>query len=641
MTANLGRLGKARVEIDVDLKKLGRDFKKVETMGIRTTKQLSGGMEKVRIGVARVRNITMLWKFAMAGTVLAVGLALKKVTAAFIEQENAERQLEARLKSTGYAAGITSGELKAMAAGLQQVTTFGDEATLVAQGLLLTFTKIGRDVFPRALETVLDMSIALGQDLKSSALQLGKALNDPILGMTALRRVGVNFDEAQVKLVKNMVAANDILGAQTFILDELQTEFGGAARAARDTFGGETKSLANAFGDTMEHIGEIIANKTRPAVVGLTESLTSLNEIFESLNVQQLPVGIRNIDQWKESLSKAQNQLENLNIELNELGKAEQILAKPPVDWSGSIFKEYNNLWDYWTRDKTALKIAETRITGIKKEIAEWEDYIKNAEEAINALGSSTEKLEGKVLPKITPEELNEHQNRLNQFAQSNKRIMDKMRKELEEDDRQYEERMREQFELREQIRTDTLVTSLRMQGEALEEATEEMSQFAVQAAHNIQDAFAEFFFDPFDKGLQGMVESFAIAMQRMAANMMAQELTQWIFPSLIKKEAHGDAFSGGNIIPMARGGVVSAPTLFPMAHGMGLMGERGAEAVMPLGRTSSGDLGVKTTGKSGGIQIINVSDSSDIENFLTSARGQEVIVNTIRRNNTQVRALL
>jgi len=76
--------------------------------------------------------------------------------------------------------------------------------------------------------------------------------------------------------------------------------------------------------------------------------------------------------------------------------------------------------------------------------------------------------------------------------------------------------------------------------------------------------------------------------------------------------QAKGDAFSGGNVIPFASGGVVSSPTLFPMAAGRtGLMGEAGPEAIMPLSRGSDGKLGVKVSGGGNGViinQVINVS---------------------------------
>lgn len=74
--------------------------------------------------------------------------------------------------------------------------------------MLLTFTNIGGEVFPKATETLLDMATAMSggmtpgaEALTSQAIQLGKALNDPINGITALTRVGVTFTEGQ----KNMI----------------------------------------------------------------------------------------------------------------------------------------------------------------------------------------------------------------------------------------------------------------------------------------------------------------------------------------------------------------------------------------------------------------------------------------------------
>ena len=67
-------------------------------------------------------------------------------------------------------------------------------------------------------------------------------------------------------------------------------------------------------------------------------------------------------------------------------------------------------------------------------------------------------------------------------------------------------------------------------------------------------------------------------------------------------RNALGNAFDHGNVIPFARGGVVSRPTIFPMARGMGLMGEAGPEAVVPLKRMPSGNLGVE--GSAGGVTV-------------------------------------
>lgn len=127
---------------------------------------------------------------AAAVTTAVVGFGVASVKA-FSEAEDGIAQTNAVLKSTKGVAGVTAKAVDDLASSLQSVTKFSDEEVRSAENLLLTFTKIGKDIFPEVTKTVLDMSTALGQDLKSSSVQLGKALQDPVLGITALRRVGV------------------------------------------------------------------------------------------------------------------------------------------------------------------------------------------------------------------------------------------------------------------------------------------------------------------------------------------------------------------------------------------------------------------------------------------------------------------
>jgi hypothetical protein len=95
--------------------------------------------------------------------------------------------------------------MQAFAGDLQKVTTFGDEAIISSQALLLTFTQVGEEAFPRAQKSILDVATAMGTDLKSATLQVGKALNDPIQGITALTRSGIQFSESQKAVIKQMV----------------------------------------------------------------------------------------------------------------------------------------------------------------------------------------------------------------------------------------------------------------------------------------------------------------------------------------------------------------------------------------------------------------------------------------------------
>jgi len=198
--------------------------------------------------------------FRRAGTIMiGIGGALAGAIYSCVKQaaefDKVSRQMDNVLRSTGGAAGMAKKELLDLADSLMAVTANDDEAIIGAENLLLTFTKIGKDIFPQATETVLDMSQALGQDLKSSAIQLGKALQDPERGVTALRRVGVDFSTDQVKVIKALVDTGLAAEAQRLILKELSTEFGGSARAYAESYEGQMKSLGIQFGELRETIG--------------------------------------------------------------------------------------------------------------------------------------------------------------------------------------------------------------------------------------------------------------------------------------------------------------------------------------------------------------------------------------------------
>lgn len=218
-----------------------------------------GGLNKALGGLGDVAGTAV--KVGVVGAVagigaLAAGLGVS-VKAAMDAQEG-QAQLASVLASTGGKAGVTAKMANDLASALQNTTRFEDDTTLAGENMLLTFTNIGKDVFPQATETMLDMSQALGQDVKASAIQLGKALNDPIQGVTALRRVGVSFTDAQMDQIKALQESGALMGAQKMILKELQTEFGGAAKAAGETFAGKMDILQHKFGDVQEMIGNAL-----------------------------------------------------------------------------------------------------------------------------------------------------------------------------------------------------------------------------------------------------------------------------------------------------------------------------------------------------------------------------------------------
>ena len=214
----------------------------------------------------------------------ALGLEAVRAVGAFNESQEALTQLDAVLESTGGKAGVTRKQVLALAQEFSQFTKFSDDASLSGQNLLLTFTNIGEEVFPDATEVMLDMSQALGQDLKASAIQLGKALNDPILGVTALRRVGVAFTEEQQEQIKVLVESGKTYEAQRMILDELNMEFGQSAEMAGTTFSGQLTILKNAVGELEEKLGEFIVKALAPLLEKLVPLTFFISDIIAGQN---------------------------------------------------------------------------------------------------------------------------------------------------------------------------------------------------------------------------------------------------------------------------------------------------------------------------------------------------------------------
>ena len=234
---------------------------------------------------------------ALAGTGLTAGVTLPIVKlgqaalSAYQESENAVAAVDAAIKSTGGTAGKTSQQLQDTAAALQKISTYDDDQILgKVTANLLTFSNVSGDTFDRAQVAVLDLSARLGQDLQVSAIQVGKALNDPVKGVTALQRIGVSFTGTQKDMIKSMVEAGDVAGAQKLILDELFKEFGGQAEAAAKTSDGAWKQMQNSIGDAMEVIGKAIA----PFVTAFANFVKTVAEGFSSLDpsTQQFIIAI-------------------------------------------------------------------------------------------------------------------------------------------------------------------------------------------------------------------------------------------------------------------------------------------------------------------------------------------------------------
>lgn len=237
------------------------------TKSLGTLSQVASkiGDSMIKIGGAMTVGLTL--------PLLAFGAAAVKEAA---ESEAALADLDAVIKSTGKAAGVTADAVKEYASKMQMLTKFSDDQIISGNAMLLTFTNIGKEVFPLASDATLDLAQKFGMDLSQASIMLGKALNDPIAGVGALRRIGVQLSDEQEKQIKRFMELNDVASAQKVILGELTKEIGGSAEAYGKTFAGQLQI----FNHRLDAMKEKIGVQLIPSLIRFMDALTPLLEWF-------------------------------------------------------------------------------------------------------------------------------------------------------------------------------------------------------------------------------------------------------------------------------------------------------------------------------------------------------------------------
>lgn len=266
-------LGMDTAEFEDGSKKAQREAKALE----RKFEAIGGNMQKVGLGMTAALTAPLV-AFA------AKGLQEAQQSAAAIAQ------VEAALTSMGPVAGRTSEQLQDAANAFEGSSLF--EADVILKEItanLLTFGNIAGEQFDRAQQAAIDMATRLGSEPQAAAIALGKALNDPVKGITSLTRVGVQFTEAQKAQIKEMTALGDAAGAQGIILAELERQFGGAAQAAQNT------DPLNRFNDAVNSLAELVGNVLLPVLTpivdGLADFASSFGELPQEVQTTAVAIG--------------------------------------------------------------------------------------------------------------------------------------------------------------------------------------------------------------------------------------------------------------------------------------------------------------------------------------------------------------
>lgn len=158
------------------------------------------------------------------------------------------------------------------------------------QAQLLTFENLAKSagtaggMFDRATVAAADMAAVFGGTADQNAVKLGKALQDPVKGVSALTRVGVTFTAEQKKLIEQMVNSNNVLGAQDYILKTIEKQVGGTAAATATA----SEKMKLAFDNVKESVGmallPVFEDLTAVLLPLIQDVTPELQKFFEELS---------------------------------------------------------------------------------------------------------------------------------------------------------------------------------------------------------------------------------------------------------------------------------------------------------------------------------------------------------------------
>ncbi|MFN3834640.1 MAG: phage tail length tape measure family protein [Glycocaulis sp.] len=235
-------------------------------------------------GVAsRFSNLATIFT-RMLAPVAAITVAVTALTFAatagiFAEYERQLLTVEQVIRATGGAAGRTTEDIDRMALQIARGTLASAREVRAAAAQVLTFRSITGDTFDRTLWLAQDLAAVGFGSIEQAAVQLAKALEDPVQGLAALRRVGVSFSAAQMELIRNFVETGRVAEAQAAILAQVEAQVGGSGAAAGAGLAGAFDALTGATSRWFELVGLHISDS-----IGLPSWLTAVADGIEAVN---------------------------------------------------------------------------------------------------------------------------------------------------------------------------------------------------------------------------------------------------------------------------------------------------------------------------------------------------------------------
>lgn len=572
-----------------------------------------------------------------------------QATEAFREQERAIASLNTTLANAGVYSEQYSQHIQNLASEIQNYSNYGDEAIIKAQALGQSF--IGQTRITEQLtKAVVDFAAATGMDLEQAFTLVGKSIGS---STNALGRYGVELQKGMSDSQK-----------MEAITAQLTSRYEGQARQMANA----SIQLKNALGDLAEEIGRQLnpaLEKGQRLLLKFTQAATNFikNNSSQTLALNTWTSALKNLE--AQSRTASGEEKKRLDAEIARIKKVIE-LKKQSAGISAPVTNKtpikitddysYSSSSSTGTKRSGSSKKSGTASTSQAKQIKDSYDL---ATEAVN---NTRRAVQNAALMYGTSSE--EVQAAFEKYKQANEKLseVDALFK-IEEQKGAYQQLQERIQSLTQTLRDlaaeqkinteewninktalDETKRQLQEVDDSLKEtgvSTENMAKSissslssgiinVIKGGGNAFEVFSNMAVSALQKVLEKILEMAVITPLLNSFTGGAGGGFLSMFGSFFGGFKNGAAFRSGKVVPFARGGVVNKPTLFPMKNGMGLMGEAGAEAVMPLTR-KNGRLGVEASGAQTVVNIYNQS-GANIETQKRDDGGMDIIIKRVNQ---------
>lgn len=286
--AGVKKVERAAAKANPKLSKYKDSLRQAADNAALVTGPLGGIASRLSI-LSRITTKAAAITVGLSLAIAALGFGLARATREAEKFERSGLRVEAILKATGFAAGVTKNQIRDLSTEIAATTLASVAGVEAAAAKLLTFKAIQNDVFVSALKLSQDLAEVGFGSIESGATTLGKALQDPVAGLTALKRVGVDFTATQKEQIKVFVETNQLAKAQAVIIKELNSQVGGAGVKAAEGLSGAYDSLGQSVDKFFQNIGEAgVLSATTILIRGMTRAVQDLNDVFFPSDERQI-----------------------------------------------------------------------------------------------------------------------------------------------------------------------------------------------------------------------------------------------------------------------------------------------------------------------------------------------------------------